>query len=60
MRKEDGEIVVALTPTCPSVNQLDMETIKEFVNDEFKEKLLSYAKEHPFLVKEYREDFPIL
>ncbi|MBR5917678.1 MAG: hypothetical protein IKZ76_06315, partial [Lachnospiraceae bacterium] len=57
---KDGEIVVALTPTCPSINSLDFETVKEFVDTNLKKDIIEYANNHPYLVKEYRSDYPII
>ena len=60
MRKSDGELVIALTPTCPSVNKLDLETVRTFVRTKLKDELFAYAKAHPYLIKDYKDDFPIL
>ena len=57
---KDGGIVVALTPTCPSVNRLEFASVKEFVDTHLKKDIIEYANEHPFLIKEYRSDFPII
>ena len=57
---KDGEIVIALTPTCPSINRLDFETVKEFVDTNLKKDIIEYANNHPFLIKEYRSDYPII
>lgn len=59
MRKS-RELVVALTPTCPEINKLEFEKVREFVEKELKSGLLEYAKEHEFLVKEYKEGFKII
>jgi len=56
---KDNEKVIALTPTCPSINKLELKDVKDYV-DEIRNDLLEYAWEHPFLVKEYRADFPIV
>ena len=60
MKKKDGKTVIALTPTCPGVNKLDLETVREFCRRKLSDSLFEYAFEHPYLIKEYREDFPIL
>lgn len=57
VKKDNGEPFVVLTPTCPSINNLDINAIREFVNDEFKKSLLEYAKAHPYLIKDYKEGF---
>lgn len=60
MRKADGELVIALTPTCPSINKLDIETVRSFVQSKLRDDLLAYAAAHPRLIKEYREGFAVL
>ena len=60
MRKADGEIVIALTPTCPSINKLDIETVKTFVRTKLQDDLFAYAAAHPYLIKEYKEGFFVL
>lgn len=57
--KKENDNIIALTPTCPSINKLDIETVRTYV-DGIRDDILEYAKEHPFLVKDYRADFPIL
>ena len=53
----DGELVVALTPTCPSINKLDRSVVQEFVRAKLKDELLTYAKAHPYLIKDYKDGF---
>ena len=60
MRLEDGKVVIALTPTCPEINEIELTEVKSFVNENLREDLLLYAQNHPFLIKEYREGFPVL
>lgn len=57
VRKGEGEPFVVLTPTCPSVNKLEPEMIREFVDDGLRASLIKYAKAHPYLIKEYKDDF---
>lgn len=59
LRKADGKVVVALTPTCPSINSIDIEKIRDFVNDNLKEDLLAYANAHPYLIKNFRDGWNI-
>jgi len=56
-KKASGEIVIALTPTCPSINKLDLEFVRGYVNSNLRDSLLDYATRHPYLIKEYKEDF---
>ena len=60
MRLPDGELVIALTPTCPSVNKLDIAVVKEFVCAKLKDELFAYAKAHPYLIKKYKDGFPVI
>ena len=59
LKKED-KLVIALTPTCKEINKIPLEKMKAFVNDEVGKIIFDYAKNHPYIVKEYREDFPVL
>ncbi len=56
-KKKSGEIVIALTPTCPAVNKHDVNIITNYVNQHLRDRLLAYAMEHPQLIKEFEEDF---
>ena len=60
MRKTGGELVIALTPTCPEVNKLELERVRSFTEEELADELFEYARNHPYLIKEYRENFPVL
>ncbi len=60
MKRKDGSFVIALTPTCPSINEKPLEEMKALVDSGLGEQIFQYAKEHPFIVKEYRADFPVL
>ena len=59
MRKE-GELVIALTPTCPAIGVAPSSKLSELVKSGLGEKILEYAQVHPYIVKEYREGFPVL
>ena len=57
----DGKhLVIALTPTCKEINELPIETIKEFVQSGIGEYIRDKAMEMPDIIKEYRNDFPII
>lgn len=58
--KENEKYVIALTPTCPAINQVPLEQMKALVEDGLGKTIYEYAKEHPYIVKEYRERFPVL
>ena len=57
---KDGELVIALTPTCPSIGATPRPALIELVKNGLGEKIFEYAKAHPYIVKEYREGFPII
>lgn len=59
MNKE-GKCVIALTPTCPAINKIPLENMKSLAEDGLGEKIYEYAKEHPYIIKEYKEGFPVL
>jgi len=59
MRK-DGELVIALTPTCPSIGAVPSKALVDLVQDGLGDKIFEYAKAHPYIIKEYREGFPII
>lgn len=58
--KKGEAVVIALTPTCPAINKVPLERIVELVEDGLGDKIYSYAKEYPFIIKEYKEGFPVL
>ena len=57
---KDGELVIALTPTCPSIGATPSPELIELVKNGLGEKILTYTKEHPYIIKEYRAGFPII
>ena len=57
---KDGKLVIALTPTCPSIGEAPSPELTELVKNGLGEKILEYAKAHPYIVKEYREGFPVI
>ena len=57
---KDGELVIALTPTCPSIGATPDKALVDLVQNGLGERILEYAKTHPYIVKEYREGFPIV
>lgn len=59
MRK-NGELVIALTPTCPSIGATPRPELVELVKNGLGAKIFEYAKAHPYIIKEYRDGFPII
>ena len=53
-----GEPAVCLTPTCPQVSMT--ETFVSHVRRHLAADLFAYAQAHPFVIKEYRENFPLI
>ena len=58
--EKDNQWVIALTPTCPTVNKVDIKTMKTLVDNELGQIIYDYAKNNNFIVKKYKEGFPIL
>jgi hypothetical protein len=59
MRK-DGRLVIALTPTCPAINEVGEQTMRELVQSGLGATIRDYAIAHPFIIKDYKDGFPVL
>ncbi len=57
---KDGKLVIALTPTCSAIGAVPSQALVELVQNGLGEKIFEYAKTHPYIVKEYKEGFPII
>lgn len=57
---KDGELVIALTPTCPAIGATPDKALVDLVKNGLGEQIFEYAKTHPYIVKEYRESFPVV
>lgn len=57
---KDGKKVIALTPTCPSINQQPLQVMEELVQSGLGQQIFEYAKGHPYIIKIYKEGFPVL
>lgn len=57
---KDGELLIALTPTCPTIGATLRPELIELVQNGLAQKIFEYAKTHPEIIKEYREGFPII
>ena len=55
-----GELVIALTPTCPTIGATPRSELIALVKNGLGAKIFEYAKTHPYIIKEYREGFPII
>ena len=58
--EKGGELVIALTPTCPTIGAMPRPELVELVKNGLGAKIFEYAKTHPYIVKKYREGFPII
>jgi Fe-S-cluster containining protein len=59
MRK-DGRLVIALTPTCPAINEVGEQRMRELVHDGLGTTIRDYAAAHPFIIKDYKDGFLVL
>jgi hypothetical protein len=57
---KDGKLVIALTPTCSAIGEVPSQALVELVQNGLGEKIFEYAKTHPYIIKEYKEGFPII
>ena len=57
---KDGKLVIALTPTCSAIGVEPSKALVELVQNGLGEKIFEYAKTHPYIIKEYKEGFPII
>jgi hypothetical protein len=60
MESPEGQMLIALTPTCPAINKVPLSEMEQLVKEGLGQQIYEYAEEHPYIVKEYREDFPVL
>ena len=60
VQKNDAEVSVVLTPTCPAINKVSRDKIVELLDSGLREKILNYAKENPDMIKEDSEFFEVL
>jgi hypothetical protein len=58
--EKGGELVIALTPTCPTIGAMPRPELVELIKNGLGAKIFEYAKTHPYIIKEYREGFPII
>lgn len=60
LMKYKENLVIALTPTCPAINKIKIEKIRDYILESLGKKIFEYGKKHPFIIKEYKLDFPII
>ena len=52
VRQPEGNIKVALTPTCPAINKVPEEKVRDLAASGLGRQILDYAEEHPDIIKE--------
>ena len=57
---KDGELVIALTPTCSAIGAVPSQALVELVQNGLGENIFEYAKAHSEIIKKYRDGFPII
>ncbi len=55
VRQPDNTVKVALTPTCPAINKVTLEQVKELASAGLGQQILDYAAKNPDIIKEYSE-----
>lgn len=60
LMKKENDLVIALTPTCPAVNKIPLDTLKKFVGKNLAAKIFEYGRQNPFIIKEYKDGFPVI
>lgn len=58
--KKDNELVIAFTPTCSALGVVPSEDMTKLVKDGLGDEIFDYSKRHPFIIKEYKEGFPVI
>ena len=52
VRKRDASLAVALTPTCPAINKVPEEQVRDLAASGLGQQILDYAAQHPDIIKE--------
>ena len=60
MSDENGQIVVALVPTCRQINRRSLNELEELIKGETGDRLAAYGEAHKDIVKKRHADFPII
>ena len=56
----NGGLAICLTPTCPVISGKPLSVMQELADGEVGDKIAEYAELHPFIIKDYKEGFPVL
>lgn len=60
VKSSSQDLSIVLTPTCKAINKLPLETVSSFVHNELEKNILSYAKNHPEIIKDNSSFFKAL
>ena len=52
VRQPDASLAVALTPTCPAINKVPEEKVRDLAASGLGQQILDYAADHPDIIKE--------
>ena len=55
-----GGLAICLTPTCPVISGKPISVMQELADGEVGGRIAEYAEKHPFIIKDYKEGFPVL
>ncbi len=59
--EKGNQLVIAFTPTCPALGENPEADLIELVQEKgLGNKIFEYASDHRYIIKEYREGFPII
>ena len=62
----DGILGITVSPVCETVSALPVSKLSAFLNEKYDERgsladiMLDYAKKHPYIIKLYIDDYPVL
>lgn len=60
LMKKDDEVVIALAQTCPAINQVGFDRMKELVETDLFETIKAKAIERPYMIEKYRDTYKIV
>ena len=55
VRRQDNSLAIALTPTCPAINKVPEEKVRQLAASGLGKTILDYAEGHPDIIKEASE-----
>ncbi|MBO4375367.1 MAG: hypothetical protein J5829_09705 [Lachnospiraceae bacterium] len=60
MEMPDGGQKISLTPTCPAINRVPLDEMKELARGDAGKKIRKYAETHPYIIKDHVQGFEVL